>query len=352
MILQPCNVELTKVHYYDQTKRSHNMGISTISREMHENDFNKNMMIKKNIFGHRWVLKINEQQNNDLKSKIQRKYLTLYIIVVFCIIVAVSFGIIFSIDHDIFKHINNTHIRNILVNDSIDIRTKIFLSDVNDDLTSKESLQTKQILPFSDKYSIERRNRIELLNIARSKYCPDCSTEDVCLKIEEVERPRCLPKVDKKDPTGCGGYCKINKEYCKLLDKGLAVFQCLPLKNLLKCPESTFNCGNMCISVTKRCDGRIDCLNMEDEINCDCNLDDNFQCGNKTSCLHKSKVCNGKVDCWDKSDEIHCQTDIFCEANHVPCLNGQCIPKEKMCDRVFDCVDKTDEPIWCQEIKH
>ena len=38
----------------------------------------------------------------------------------------------------------------------------------------------------------------------------------------------------------------------------------------------------------------------------DCNLQTHFQCGNETSCLLLEKRCDGKIDCWDAADEINC----------------------------------------------
>ena len=38
----------------------------------------------------------------------------------------------------------------------------------------------------------------------------------------------------------------------------------------------------------------------------DCDLQTHFQCGNETSCLPLEKRCDGKIDCWDAADEINC----------------------------------------------
>lgn len=95
MILQPCNVELTKIHYYDHTKRENNLAISTISREVCQNNFNRNVIIKRNVFGHRWVLRINDGERGGKKKK--RLRVVVYILVFCSIIVAVCFGIFFSV---------------------------------------------------------------------------------------------------------------------------------------------------------------------------------------------------------------------------------------------------------------
>ncbi|KAL1502556.1 hypothetical protein ABEB36_007681 [Hypothenemus hampei] len=349
MILQPCNVELTKIHYYDQSKRSRNMSVSTISREVYQNGFNKNMLIKKNVFGRKWVLKINEQMDEEPKKLHKSKLIIFICVSLFvCIILALCFGIIFSLDYNMFRAENKNTPKN--VNNS-----RIQQPNITNTITDKESIHQVMSIPKLKTNTSE--TVIEYL--AQSKgpkkqlmqpYCYNCSKDEVCIKIDEITKPNCVKMLDKRDPTGCGGLCKINVEFCKNLDKSFYVYQCLPLRNRLKCPEKMYNCETMCVSLEKRCDGKIDCTNMKDEENCECDLNVNFQCGNQISCLEKSKYCNGKVDCWDKSDEMDCQRDLFCTENHVPCMNGQCIPKEKMCDKVFDCLDKTDEPFWCQEI--
>ncbi|KAJ8939322.1 hypothetical protein NQ314_011180, partial [Rhamnusium bicolor] len=186
-------------------------------------------------------------------------------------------------------------------------------------------------------------------NTQNTTICSQCTpSQEVCLKIQEDEKPKCVNILDKNDPTGCGGLCQINTHFCQILDLKLRIYQCSPLINTLKCPNDTFNCGNRCISEVKRCDGVIHCSNWSDEENCACNLETHFQCGNSTSCLEKSKKCDRKVDCWDKSDEINCGKTSNCLAGEIPCFNGQCIPRDHLCDEKFDCTDKTDEPEACQ----
>ncbi|XP_060532792.1 low-density lipoprotein receptor-related protein 5-like isoform X2 [Cylas formicarius] len=331
MILQPCNVELTKVHYYDTSKRNQNVSISTISREIAQNGFNRNVLIKKNIFGHRWVLRINELDDR-LKKKPPGRKRTLYVVVFCFIVVAISSGIFFSLDRYIFKGnddvIASTPKTVSLANFTVKIITSPSSSNSSDiDLRSNVPDQTRN---------------------ATAEFCVDCDlAEEVCIKTAELEQPKCVRKRDKKDPTGCGGLCRIEVEYCKRLDKRSPVHQCLRLQHLLKCPANMFNCGNMCVSIDKRCDGKVDCSNKSDEKDCACDLETHFQCGNLTSCVDINKRCDGVVDCWDKTDEIGCDK-VRCDDGHIPCLNGECIPKEKFCDKRIDCRDKSDEPKWCQ----
>lgn len=87
-------VELTKVHYYDSDKLNRNVEITTISRQLTINT-DRNPIIKKNIFGHRWVLKIND--NKNVKNKRCNFKVILYVFVFFCLILAVAFGIYFTL---------------------------------------------------------------------------------------------------------------------------------------------------------------------------------------------------------------------------------------------------------------
>ncbi|CAH1977782.1 unnamed protein product [Acanthoscelides obtectus] len=181
-------------------------------------------------------------------------------------------------------------------------------------------------------------------------FCKDCRQDiDICFKMSETEIPRCMEAPDMNDPTGCGGFCQINTHFCQTLDTKRKVYQCLPLKNILWCPEGFFSCGNMCISERKRCNGLIDCSNKADEEKCACDLETHFHCGNQTSCLELSKKCDKQVDCWDQSDEKGCdQYYSACQENELPCSNGLCIEQQLFCDGQSDCEDGSDEPEGCQ----
>lgn len=87
MILQP--VELTKIHYYDARKE-----IATVSREVFDNHLNANVVVEKNLFRHRWVLKINEIGGG--RDRVRWR-LVVCILVLSCLVVAVVFGVYFGL---------------------------------------------------------------------------------------------------------------------------------------------------------------------------------------------------------------------------------------------------------------
>lgn len=249
MILQPVNVQLTKVHYYDKFK-----GIKTVSREVFENEFNRNVVIKSNIFGHKWVLKVNEQESCKKKSRLK---LVVYVLVCCCIIIAVSFGVFLSIG----KYPHQFYLQFV----------KLSLFSERRFINPNKTLQKTTIKNYQT--TVKPAKTIQNITLPKlylpsRSFCKNCTNEEVCLKIEESHKPKCHRILNKKDPTGCGGVCKINVQFCQLLDNKSKVYQCSNLKNTLKCSGDSFNCGNRCIKTVKKCDGIFHCSNKSDEENC------------------------------------------------------------------------------------
>lgn len=171
----------------------------------------------------------------------------------------------------------------------------------------------------------------------------DCEDGQVCIYLSQTSIARCLVPRDANDPTGCGGWCVGEHQLCKRL--GNNTYQCAD--NAAACKEGEWQCDNgLCIAASGRCNSRIECYDMSDELNCECG-EGHFLCGNSTPCIPENLRCNGKIDCWDASDEVNCTKS--CHGDKFTCNFGGCIDIILFCDRFPDCADGSDEPEGCNE---
>ncbi|KAI3389567.1 hypothetical protein SNEBB_009857 [Seison nebaliae] len=113
--------------------------------------------------------------------------------------------------------------------------------------------------------------------------------------------------------------------------------------------NDTFRCRNgRCISNTLKCNGKSECLDGSDEINCPrvvCNLTSHFQCVSDKRCINIIRRCNGWKDCADGSDEnaSMCKS-ISCPPGNFRCNpSGACVIGAFRCDTENDCPDGSDE---------
>ncbi|XP_045762234.1 putative vitellogenin receptor isoform X2 [Maniola jurtina] len=121
---------------------------------------------------------------------------------------------------------------------------------------------------------------------------------------------------------------------------------------------------SLCLPLTARCNGKVDCPGGTDEDGCDfhCNSVNRFPCKQENKCIPKLHVCNGRKDCADGSDEtieacIKVNKTVGLHPVHVTescgdgyrCDSGQCVEWRQVCDNTTDCVDGSDEGKLCGE---
>ncbi|XP_043269103.1 low-density lipoprotein receptor-related protein 4 isoform X2 [Venturia canescens] len=122
------------------------------------------------------------------------------------------------------------------------------------------------------------------------------------------------------------------------------------------CLGGYFLCSSscICVSMEQRCDGKMDCENNEDEVNCDEVLEErnsngncygqrNRRCPISGHCISDSWICDGDDDCGDYSDEAPCGNRLNCTEEQFQCRNGLCVERAWLCDGDNDCMDYSDE---------
>ncbi|TNN86282.1 Low-density lipoprotein receptor-related protein 2 [Liparis tanakae] len=121
-----------------------------------------------------------------------------------------------------------------------------------------------------------------------------------------------------------------------------------PRANLLKCSLGSKPCtdGRECVLYSHVCDGEHDCMDESDEQGCA-----DFRCKDRRRCISKSLVCDGRPDCHDGSDEVDCSSAappranlLKCSLGSKPCTDGrECVLYSHICDGEHDCMDESDE---------
>ncbi|XP_054731212.1 putative vitellogenin receptor isoform X1 [Anastrepha obliqua] len=155
-----------------------------------------------------------------------------------------------------------------------------------------------------------------------------------------------------------------------------------------QCGADHFECRDgSCILQEKMCDGRHDCLDNSDELDCErkmCRKPNWFQCAKPNGpCLSAQLICNGIENCPGGEDELDCvssssssswmkddgvgrsdsaSADVGtggwhsskrnCSTFEYTCsADKSCIPLDFMCDGKSDCHDRSDEEDGCERAR-
>lgn len=98
MVRRPAHVELTGVRHNCLDDAGARVPTVSSGRMFEDEPYGggRDQIIKSNVFGHRWVLRINENERQAIKRRSRWKMM-LYALVFCCILLALCFGIFFSV---------------------------------------------------------------------------------------------------------------------------------------------------------------------------------------------------------------------------------------------------------------
>ncbi|KAG1659678.1 Low-density lipoprotein receptor-related protein 12 [Nymphon striatum] len=122
-------------------------------------------------------------------------------------------------------------------------------------------------------------------------------------------------------------------------------------KHSLLCKPNQFHCrSGKCIPLQWTCNGRFECDDGSDEVNCKhlC-TGNNLHCGDGDHCFNQvTEQCNGIWDCSNGADELGCG---ICKPNEFLCKSKKsCYDRHERCDDLSNCKDLSDE-LGCGQCK-
>ncbi|KAL8618459.1 hypothetical protein ACOMHN_049876 [Nucella lapillus] len=153
---------------------------------------------------------------------------------------------------------------------------------------------------------------------------PDCEQQFTCTNGQCVsydlrcdQLPHCIDHSDEKD---CEAILEADIDMPKFFSPafinfdGTRQFRSVPMLLNQSCPDSHYQCvGEMsdCLPVYTRCNGIFDCLDHEDEADCEhFTCPGFFRCRISIICVHADNICDGWPHCPLHDDELAC--DAVC----------------------------------------
>lgn len=164
----------------------------------------------------------------------------------------------------------------------------------------------------------------------RENDCGDWSDEKVCGDSQALPSPTPQPSTCLPDYFRCSsGSCVMDSWVCdgyRDCADGSDEEACPSPPNVTaastpthtgRCDRFEFECHQpkKCIPNWRRCDGRRDCRDGQDEANCPTHstltcLSSEFRCEDGEACILLSERCDGFLDCSDESDERACSDEL------------------------------------------